>query len=126
MIFVIDPALTCLRRRISKDYPRYVVPKRLFRAISFSVPALTALTSVLLTFRLGTPDVYWMWLVVFGMGCWIGRYFHNRANDKLASLGVGLTAEPDDPEFANDLFDLMAMTWALAVVVGPIAILLSN
>jgi len=60
------------------------------------------------------------------MGCWIGRYFHDRANDNLASLGVGLTAEPDDPEFANDLYDLLAIAWALAVVLGPIASLLSH
>lgn len=126
VIFIVDPALACVRRRFSKDYPRYVVPKRLFLAISYSVPALAGLTSVLLTFRLSAPDVYWMWLVVSGMGCWIGRYFHNRANDRLASLGVGLTAQPDDPEFANDLYDLMAIVWALAVVVGPIAPLLSH
>jgi hypothetical protein len=65
-----------------------------------------------------------MWFGIFGMGCWTGRYFHNRANDKLASLGPGLTAEPDDPDFANDLHDLGAMIWALAIVLAPIASLL--
>lgn len=59
----------------------------------------------------------------FVFGCLIGRYFYNRAHGRESHLpgwGRGEIVEPDDPEFVNDLWDILGLIAALMVLAMPV------
>jgi hypothetical protein len=49
----------------------------------------------------------------------VGRFFYNRAHDQVAQL-LYSAVYPDDPEFENDLWDLVMLALAGALLLMPV------
>ena len=128
LMFVVDPAYSYIRRRFDEDYPRYAPPRKAFRILTFVVPALTFLVSARHYARVeGAAGLFWVFWIVGS--CFIGRYYYNRSRDKPAHLpgfAAGAWVEPDDPEFANDLYDLMAICAGAMFVLLPAILFLMS
>jgi hypothetical protein len=118
LMFVIDPIYSYLRRRFDPDYPRYVPPRRLFRILALAVPVVSGLAGVLVSMGREGPKGYLLWIVPFAVGCYVGKFFYNRAHDQVARL-LYLVVYPDDPEFENDLWDLVMLALAGVLLLMP-------
>lgn len=114
-----DPVITWAKRRLlGWNGADYVPPKKLFRALAFAVPGLSLLTWLVGLWRIHRASA--AVLLPFGVACVLGRYFYNRAAGRPAYLPRALTVDPSDPEYANDLYDLMAFLLALIIVFTPL------
>lgn len=119
VMFVIDPVYGYVRRKLNPDYPRYQTPKRAFRVLAFALPPLAILSAVLF---LPGPDegaTYFFYFCWFVISCILARYFLNRSKGRPAYLLSGVIVEPDDPELANDLWDLFAVAFGSMLVFLP-------
>jgi hypothetical protein len=119
VMFVVDPIYSYLRRRFDSGYPRYAPPRRLFRFLAFALPAGLGLAGVLVSVGREGPEGYFLWIVPFGIGCYVGRFFYNRAHDQIAHLPT-VSVYPDDPELENDLWDLVMLALAVVLLLMPV------
>lgn len=124
IMLVIDPILSAARRRWSRDYPRYAPPKLVFRRLAFAIPALSVVSSALafVVSPIAPSRAILASAVLFAAACFLGRYFYDRSQDRLARLpgwGVGASIEPDDPEFANDLWDTLGLLISIGLLLLP-------
>jgi uncharacterized membrane protein len=119
VMFVIDPVYGYVRRKLNSEYPRYQTPTRAFRILAFAVPPLTILSAVLFLPWSNEGAAYLFYFFWFVIGCILGRYFLNRSKGRPAYLFGGVIVEPDDPEFANDLWDLFAVAFGSMLVLLP-------
>lgn len=126
IMFVIDPVLSAVRRRWSRDHPRYAPPKRLFRLLGFAIPALSAISSAIALSgaSIAPAPALGASALLFVASCLLGRYFYDRSQGRLARLpgwGAGAIIEPEDPEFANDLWDSLALLMSIGFLLLPFA-----
>lgn len=119
LMFVVDPIYSFLRRRFDPGYPRYAPPRRLFRFLAFALPVVLGLAGVLVSVGRGGPEGYLLWIVPLGIGCYLGRFFYNRAHDQVAHLPT-VSVYPDDPELGNDLWDLVMLALAVVLLLMPV------
>ncbi len=119
VMFIVDPAYQYVRRKLDPDYPRYRPPTRVFRILAFAVPMLTVPSALLFFPWSNEPAAYIFYLSWFVISCFTGGYFLDRSRGRAAKFFGGVIVEPDDPEFANDLWDLYAVAFGAMLVLLP-------
>ena len=123
IILVVDPVYSYVRRRLNTDYPRYTPPRKTFRVLAFAVPALALLSASEFILPRRDQEGGYLFLVAwFCIGCFIGKYYFDRARDRGAYLLGAKHVEPDDPELGNDLYDLLAIAFGVLLVFLPLVL----
>lgn len=121
LLYVLDPVLTWAKKRfLGQDAPPFEPPVELYLRLVYLIPLVSALGCVAHLLVRGEDVLLNVILLVavLGFSLRASRYFCNRATGKPAQFGYN-TVLPNDPDYANDQLDLLAVLTSLTIVVTP-------
>ena len=121
LLYVLDPVLTWAKKRfLGQDAPPFEPPVELYLRLVYLIPLVSALGCVAHLLVRG-EDVLLNVIVivtVLGYSLMASRYFYTRATGKPAQFGI-IVVLPNDPDYANDQLDLLAVLTSITLVATP-------